>query len=42
MLLNTVKENREEELTENLIDDPQEEAHDEILREVYQVMQKRQ
>ena len=39
---NTVKENREEELTENLIDDPQEEAHDEILCEVYQVMQKRQ
>jgi len=40
VLLNTVEENREEELTENLIDDPQEEAHDEILCEVYQVMQK--
>lgn len=41
MLLTSVEEDGEES-AENLIDEPQEEAHEDILREVYQVMQRRQ
>lgn len=41
VLLTSVEEDGEES-AENLIDEPQEEAHEDILREVYQVMQRRQ
>lgn len=42
VLLTTVEEVEEEELADNPADEQQGEAHDDMLREVYQVMQKRQ
>ena len=42
VMLTTVEEGEEQEPAEDLVDEPQEVAHDDILREVYQVMQRRQ
>ena len=42
VLLTTIEENENEISTESFKDETQEETHEDVLREVYQVMQKRQ